>query len=48
MGQALVVSLRAPNACRDGSECSERVVRCQLSPITRADGSYAEFLFTLL
>src|ERR1043166_6142261 len=55
MCQSRVVSLRPPSACHDGSECSERVSRCQPPPgiavkwlITRADGIYAEFLFTLL
>src|SRR5262245_19570493 len=48
MCQSRVVSLRTPSVWRDGSECSERVLRCQPSPITRADETYAEFLFTLL
>src|SRR2546425_1465824 len=32
MCQSRVVSLRTPSACRDGSECSERVSRCQPPP----------------
>src|SRR5215510_2773184 len=32
MSQSPVVSLRPRSACRDGSECSERVSRCQPSP----------------